>query len=238
MKKFPQFIFLLYYSCASAKLAVSQETSEKKTENSVIDTLKTNYPPYNFLKGQFVLKGKAENQELFYDGVLEIRQESFYVVLKDTVFRSPFFSLKIDKDKVTQVDHLQNKKEIIPLSEYRWVVLFGKVFPFRFFYPILRGYPPDEIFQSDVVYEEKGKDKGIFSFKTVYFDARLVVEGGYIRNLFYKSETNGEIVAITFEGEVEKEPKKKYRYFPKKIYISRPKSTDYVQLEFSHIQVE
>ncbi|MCS6983865.1 MAG: hypothetical protein NZM25_01905 [Leptospiraceae bacterium] len=232
-------VFVIFWvlspiGCASTQSHGKERANPTLAKQALHEKLRQNYPAYARLQAYFTLKGKVDGQEIYYEGILDSKQKSFSVLLKDSIFKSPLFSIKIDEEKVIQIDYLRDKKETIPFEEYRWVVLFGRLFPFRFFYPILKGYLPNEIFLEDTVYEETKEGKIRFLFKTPYFDARAVIEEGILRNLFYKNEINQEVVAITFEGTSMAQG----RYFPQKIYISRPKTLDYVQLNFSRVVVE
>ncbi len=219
---------------AGAKTA---QTSDKQAQ--VLKQLGATYSPYLALSAQFVLKGKVDKTEILYDGILTIKGENLSVVLKDPVFRSPFFSLKVEKDFVTQIDHLRNKKDKIPFADYRWVELFGRVFPFRFFYPLLKGYPPDEIYAKSTRYETLEEEKGRFLFTTEYFDGIVNVENGFIASLYYRGRLDQEIVVMTFTGNAnEKKTAAAQRYFPEQIYITRPRSEDYVRLDFKKVIIE
>lgn len=229
-------------SCSAKEPTVRKEgtfVADPESGIAAIGQIRQNYPAYSSLSAQFVLKGKVDKNEILYDGTLTIKGDSLAVVLKDPVFRSPFFSLKVEKDLVTQTDHLRNKTDRVPFADYRWVELFGRVFPFRFFHPLLKGYPPDEIYRKGARYETLEGDKGRFQFETEYFDAIVNIERGILASLYYRGRVDQEIVVMTFTGNANaKKGDASQRHFPAQIYITRPRSDDYVRLEFKKIQID
>lgn len=253
--KIPEFIFrwfavlllVLNVSCAGSKETqkTEQSTPETATENQgpderelFLEQLNTVYSKYDRLFARFTLKGKADNKEIFYDGTIVVNNggsltgQTLNIVLKDPVFRSPFFTLKIENGQVTRIDHMRNQSETLPLNQFHWVELFGSVFPFRMFYPLLAGFTPAEVFDETSTYQP---EKNRVRFGNQYYQVITNFQQNIMTSIYFKSLTQNEITAIQFLGKSTADDK---RYFPKEIMVTRSVNKDYIRLIFSYVNLK
>ncbi len=223
-------------SCATGKESARapKESVVTSAENTlVLNSLRENYRPYQSLSATFSLKGKVAGGELAYTGNLTSTPEKFYVLLKDLIFLSPFFSLTVTGTEVTQKDFLQDKTEIIPLNDYRWVQVLGKNFPFMFFLPMLQGYPPEEFFLTATEFRSEGENSGSFRYKSAWFAAIATVKNGIVEKIQYRDETTGDITVFSFSGNAGKND----RYFPARIVIQKPDASEFIDIRFTTTKV-
>lgn len=227
--------FALFYSCKSSeekeKQAVPIEENKIDEKKIYLDKIRKSYSDYSVFSSGFILKGKIDRQDHYFQGYLKATHSSssdtLYILLKDTVFKSPVYSIYIAGGVVTQKDYLKNKTERIPVSKYRWVVLFGDIFPFHFFYPIMRGYLPDDAYSENSKYVKK---ENKILYQSSYYDAAFIFDDSYaLRKLFYKNKMNDDVLAFEFFGNA---ISSQDRQFPKTLYIRRQGSIDFLKISF------
>lgn len=193
------------------------------------------YASYQKVTASFVIKGKVGDAEVYFLGTLfatdgkDGKARYLSIVLKDTVFESKVYQLIVDDDTVTNIDYLNDKKETLPMSRFTWAQILGSVFPFRFFYPLLSGFPPEEIY-SGVIYQSQNKiinDKG-------KYDVAVTLDNFVMQNIYVKNLSAAEVIVFRLSGEINK---KGGRYFPKYIYMERSKKKDHLEIIFNYLSV-
>lgn len=190
-----------------------------------------NYPAYKTLAVTFTLKGKVDNQELYYEGELTSTTSSVKIRLTDAVFLSPLLTLEIGETKVTLKDHARNKTESISRQDYQWVELFGRSFPVRFFEPLMRGFiPPDAAAADSVVARTGGGDVQVRTANNA-FEAALYFNEAKLRKIFYRDKLKGEILVFEL-GKFFKN-----RVYPQVLRIDHSRSNDYLLLNFKGLRV-
>ncbi len=232
--------WVFFASCRSTPEEVKGipiENPQVQEKEAFVETLKENYAAYSVLTTSFILKGKIDRQDQYFEGYLKATSsaqgDTLYILLKDTVFKSPIFSVYIAGGKVTQKDFLKNKTEVIPMEKYQWVVLFGDLFPFQFFYPIMRGYLPEDIFSRDSKYV-KTENKIIYT--SAYYDAAFLFTGKTsLSKLFYKNKMNNDILLFEIYG---KSSPANARHFPKNLYIRRQGTEDFLKIDFFSCRIK
>lgn len=236
MKKLGYFLvacIFVFSACkTSAPIKENQNSIEPTGKEALLRRVREIYSPWEKLSASFVLKGKVENAEILYDGTLRADKKVLAIVLKDPIFRSPFVSLTVQGEMVTQVDHLRNKTVSMPLKQFKWVQVFGRVFPFAFFYPILKGFPPDVIYEENAKYSiPKPQVERLTSVKSSW-ESIVNFENSIMSSVFFKTSMDNEIVAISFYARQSTQ-----RYFPKEILITRPKSNDHIRIQFKNVVI-
>lgn len=229
------FVILILPSCRSTA-KVSEPVTVKpvlvtaNTQNELAEIKKT-YAEYSSFSAKFILKGKVENAEILYDGTIKAGKGVLTITLQDPVFRSPFFSLKVDKNMVFQTDHMRNKTDRVPLAQYRWVEVFGKVFPFRFFYPILKGFAPEEIYlATQGVSTESGEIR--IRNETDEVEFASFSRNGKISRILFRSKIAPDTLLLNFSAD----SASKARHFPRTIMITRPGKEDFIRMTFSGVK--
>lgn len=238
------YLFLIglitFFSCKSQEKKENTPLPQKNEINEkqlYLDKLKSSYSRYSTFTSSFILKGKIDRQDHYFQGYLKATSSSagdtLYIILKDTVFRSPVYSIYIAGNMVTQKDYLKNKIEKIPMSRYQWVVLFGDIFPFQFFYPIMRGYLPDDAYSENSKYVKK---ENKILYQSSYYDAAFIFDDSQaLEKLFYKNKMNNDVLAFEFYGNVISKSK---RQFPKTLYIRRQNSIDFLKITFFGARIQ
>jgi hypothetical protein len=189
------------------------------------------YPAYKTLKVGFTLKGKVDNQEVYYEGAMSATPAKLTIRLTDAVFLSPLLTLEIGETTVTLQDHARNKKESIPRKDYQWVELFGRSFPVRFFEPLMRGFvPADAIDSSSTYLSTPGGDTQVRSSNDSY-EAALYFNDNRLRKIFYRDKMRGEILVFQIGALF------KNRAYPQKMRIEHSRSNDYLTLDFKGLRV-
>jgi len=189
------------------------------------------YPTYKNLKVSFTLKGKVDNQELYYEGQLSATPTSLTLRLTDAVFLSPLLTLEIGESTVTMKDHARNKKESIARKDYQWVELFGRLFPVSFFEPLMRGFVPADATAPQSTYvSTQGGDTQVRSVNDSY-EAALYFNENRLRKIFYRDKLRGEILVFQL-GTLFKN-----RAYPQSMRIEHSRTNDYLTLNFKNLQV-
>ena len=155
-----------------------------------------NYPAYRSLRVGFTLKGKVDNQELYYEGELNASAAALKIRLTDAVFLSPLLTLEIGETRVTLRDHARNKTESIARADYQWVELFGRSFPVRFFEPLMRGYLPQDAAAADTVLQRTSGGDTLARVNNNAFEAALYFNEARLRKIFYRDKLRGEILVF------------------------------------------
>lgn len=228
---------LLALSCSAP--AVRPNTKESKTTQELgkIERQKfrleasANYPTYRNLRVSFSLKGKVDNQELYYVGDLEANPVGLKIKLTDAIFLSPLMTLEIGQQKVTLKDHARNKTESIARADYQWVELFGRSFPVRFFEPLMRGYLPDDAFLPQSMLERTAGGEILSRIADDSFEAALYFYEAKLHKIFYRDKMRGEILIFELANFF------KERVYPRKLRIEHSRQNDFLQLDFKNLRV-
>jgi hypothetical protein len=203
----------------------------KSERDQFLASSANNYPAYRSLRVAFTLKGKVDNQELYYEGELSATESNLKIRLTDAVFLSPLLTLDIGESKVTLKDHARNKTESIARSDYQWVELFGRSFPVRFFEPLMRGYlPPDAAAGGTVLQKTAGGDT-LARVNTNAFEAALYFNEAKLRKIYYRDKLRGEILVFEMSAFF------KNRTYPQKMRIEHSRSNDYLELSFRGLRI-
>lgn len=190
-----------------------------------------NYPPYKTLRVSFTLKGKVDNQELYYEGQLTATPTTLTLRLTDAVFLSPLLTLEIGETSVSQKDHARNKKETIARKDYQWVELFGRSFPVSFFEPLMRGFVPTDATASKSSYlATPGGDTQVRSLNDSY-EAAMYFNENKLRKIFYRDKLRGEILVFQLGSYF------KNRAYPQNLRIEHSRTNDHLALQFKNLQV-
>ncbi len=193
--------------------------------------LTATYPAYKTLKVSFTLKGKVDNQELYYEGEMSATPASLTLKLTDAVFLSPLLTLEIGEATVTLKDHARNKRESIARKDYQWVELFGRSFPVRFFEPLMRGFvPTDAMAPASTYLSTPGGDTQVRATNDSY-EAALYFNENKLRKIFYRDKLRGEILVFQIGTLF------KTRAYPQKLRIEHSRSNDYLTLDFKGLRV-
>ncbi|MFZ5627923.1 MAG: hypothetical protein ACOY5B_02260 [Spirochaetota bacterium] len=203
-----------------------------KAEREQFATTSTrNYPAYRSLRVDFTLKGKVDNQELYYEGELQATPSNLKIRLTDAVFLSPLLTLDIGETKVALKDHARNKTESIARADYQWVELFGRSFPVRFFEPLMRGYLPPDATASDTILQKTAGGDTLARVNNNAFEAALYFNEAKLRKIYYRDKLRGEILVFEMKTFF------KNRTYPQKMRIEHSRSNDYLQLDFRGLRI-
>lgn len=213
-----------------ANVATAQELSKKEREQFLAEALR-NYPPYRTLRVAFTLKGKVDNQELYYEGELNATPTNLKIKLTDAVFLSPLLTLEIAETQVTLKDHARNKSESIARADYKWVELFGRSFPVRFFEPLMRGFLPQDTTAAGTELQKTLGGDTLARVQDSAFEAALYFNDAKLRKIFYRDKLRGEILVFEMSNFY------KNRTYPQRLRIEHSRSNDYLQLEFKGLRV-
>ncbi len=208
----------------------TQDLGQKEREKFLAET-SASYPPYRTLRVAFTLKGKVENQELYYEGELSATPSDLKIRLTDAVFLSPLLTLEIGESRVTLKDHARSKTESIARTDYQWVELFGRSFPVRFFEPLMRGFLPGDISSKDTVFQNTAGGDTLARVNNNSFEAALYFNEAKLRKIYYRDKLRGEILVFEMSTFF------KNRAYPLKLRIEHSRSNDYLLLEFKGLRV-
>ena len=208
----------------------AQDLGKKEREKFLAEAA-LNYPPYRTLRVAFTLKGKVDNQELYYEGELNATPTNLKIKLTDAVFLSPLLTLEIGESKVTLKDHARNKIESIPRADYQWVELFGRSFPVRFFEPLMRGFLPEDTSAKDTILQNTAGGDTLARVNNNAFEAALYFYEAKLRKIFYRDKLRGEILVFEMVSFF------RNRTYPQKMRIEHSRSNDYLQLDFKNLRV-
>ncbi|MDH5716600.1 MAG: hypothetical protein OEZ22_03065 [Spirochaetia bacterium] len=228
------FIFLFF--CASSPQKI-ENTNTSDTSLNYTDKIKKNYSSYNKLNVSFVIKGSIDQNEIMYNGTLtsflnkeNINNSFFSVSLKDSIFEAIFFSLEVKDGYVLQTDHLRDIKIKSSLIDYKWVEIFGNIIPFHFYFPVLLGFPPEQIYEENSVINENSEK---ILYQTDLYETIVEFSQTLLSKIYFRTSKNQDLLALQFSGSIGKT-----RHFPKTIFITKSKSKDYIKMEFSNLQVQ
>ncbi|MBV6493182.1 MAG: hypothetical protein LDLANPLL_01197 [Turneriella sp.] len=191
-----------------------------------------NYLPYKSLSVAFTLKGKIGGEEIFYEGELTSQQDSLKIQLKDAVFLSPLLTLTIGKDTVTLNDHARAKLEKIPRAEYRWVNLFGRLYPIHFFEPLMRGFLPVEVSLDSSSFTKTAAGEILVRTDNDSFEAALYFKEAALKKIFYRDKSKGEILVFQLGNPF------KVRLYPQSLRIEHTSQNDSITLLFKNLRVK
>lgn len=203
----------------------------KKERDKFLAEATLNYAPYRSLRVAFTLKGKVDNQELYYEGELSATPTNLKIKLTDAVFLSPLLTLEIGENKVTLKDHARNKTESIARADYQWVELFGRSFPVRFFEPLMRGFLPGDASAKDTTFQNTAGGDTLARVNDGAFEAALYFNEAKLRKIFYRDKQRGEILVFEMSAFF------KNRTYPQKMRIEHSRSNDYLLLDFKGLRV-
>jgi len=189
------------------------------------------YAPYKSLSVAFTLKGKVNNEELYYEGELSSTPANLKINLKDAVFLSPLLTLDLGKDKVTLKDHARAKTETIARAEYQWVELFGRSFPVRFFEPLMRGYLPEDALSKDSTFARTPAGEVLVRSDNNSFEAAMYFGDLKLKKIFYRDKLRGEILVFHLGAPF------KSRTYPQTLKIEHSRANDYLTLIFKGLRV-
>lgn len=231
-------VISLFGGCSSAQQKTVEPGTEARPEVDSSLSIKENieeiYAPYQKMSAIYVIKGRVDGNEIFYDGTIKSSPGYFHALLKDPIFRSPLFSLTVDGEKVVRKDYLRDRTEYSNLKSYRWVEVFGDVFPFRFFLPLLRGFTPDQLDNSNATRQKTDEGYDRFRYKGQRYETVADFKDGLMVRLFFKSPLDDKILILQFKGRATAEDE---RYFPSRIYINRAGENDYLEIRFKSITI-
>lgn len=208
----------------------AQQMGKSEREQFLANTSR-NYPAYRNLRVSFTLKGKVDNQELYYEGELNATPANLRIRLTDAVFLSPLLTLDIGERTVALKDHARNKTETIARADYQWVELFGRSFPVRFFEPLMRGYLPADASGSETTLQKTTGGDTLARLDNGAFEAALYFHDAKLRKLFYRDKMRAEILIFEMTAFFRE------RVYPQKMRIEHSRSNDYLQLDFRSLRV-
>lgn len=211
--------------------APSAQELDKKEREKFLSEAALNYPPYRSLRVGFMLKGKVDNQELYYEGELNASTAALKIRLTDAVFLSPLLTLEIGETRVTLKDHARNKTESIARADYQWVELFGRSFPVRFFEPLMRGFLPEDASAKNTTLQRTAGGDTLARVNNNAFEAALYFNEAKLKKIFYRDKLRGEILVFELASFF------KNRTYPQKMRIEHLRSNDYLQLDFKGLRV-
>lgn len=222
-------------SCSSPvvrpKESIPTQKLDKNERQKFRSEATANYPAYRNLRVSFSLKGRVDNQELYYLGDIEASPALLKIKLTDAIFLSPLMTLEIGEQKVVLKDHARNKTESIARADYQWVELFGRSFPVRFFEPLMRGYLPDDAFSAQSSLDRTASGEILSRFADDSFEAALYFNEEKLRKIFYRDKIRGEILIFEL-GNFFAE-----RAYPRKLRIEHSRGNDFLQLDFKNLRV-
>ncbi len=236
---------LLLVSCGSAQQVKKNNSNQPGTARSqnaeaeqVLENLRKRYFNYKSFRARFVIKGKVDGRQAYYSGVIKAytkkkgkkEYETIDIILRDGFLQSELYLLRITGNKVVQKDYLNDKTYRSTLDQFRWVQIFGQVFPFKFFLPVLKGYPPTQVYRPGA---KVGADKVVYKGDT--YDMSVKLKGDLMQSLFFRNRLDKNITIIRFYGERKNKLK---RYFPRQLLIQQNKSEDYLKLTFRSVRIK
>jgi len=240
-KQFLLTIFLCISFCDSTKAKIKTHSSKPKLDLNKEQFLKrivNHYGPYQKLSAYFTIKGKIKNQELYYNGkqIISFSKEKklkhLLIELREPFLKALMFSLRLKGDYVYVHDPTKQKPEKIALKDYRWVEIFGRIFPFEFFLPVLMGFPPSDIFAPGA---KINFNKQRIKNSNRFYDLVVDFDDGKIKEFFFKSKTQKEIIIIEFKGNILKGKK---RHFPKMLKISQTETKGIIKIIFNKVKIK
>lgn len=208
----------------------ADELSKKETQQFFGET-GARYPQYKSLKVDFTLKGKVNNEELYYEGELSASGDDLRIHLKDAVFLSPLLTLDIGKDRVRLKDHARNKTETVPRSEYQWVDLFGRAFPLRFFEPLMRGFLPADATDTESSFAKTSAGEILVKTSNSSYEAAMYFQDASLKKIFYRDKVRGEILVFHLANFFKK------RTYPQVLKIEHSRTNDHLTLSFRSLRV-
>lgn len=228
-------ILFLTTTIWSQKTNTTVWTAQSKEGQQFLQKLQQVYHPYSRISASFTLKGMINDAEVYFLGDLVAKNgkngkaEYLSIVLKDSVFEAKVYQLIINKETVTNIDYLNDKKEVVALSRFTWAQVLGSVFPFRFFYPLLSGFPPAEVYTGNIfpnqqkIVNEQGKYGVAVTLKDFIMD-----------NIYVKlSRSSEDVLVFRMNGKL-----KNSRHFPKQIFMERSKNNDKITVIFRHANIK
>ena len=196
------------------------------------------YLPYEKMSAHFDLSGKIGKDEVVYFGSIkamvnkdDINKSYLLIKIKDTVFLADFYTLEIKNGYVYQTDHLTDKKIKTSLTDYKWVEIFGNVIPFHFYFPILLGLPPLQIFENEAIINEEEQK---IMYRSDLYETLVEFSGGYIKKIYFRTKLKKDVLSLSFSGNIAADK----RHFPESIWITKSKSKDYIKMRFSKLKVK
>lgn len=219
-----RFLFLLLGSISQCTAGHSQVVSTKLASPPPDQK---SYSTYQSLTAQFFISGTTNGDKQDYQGKLASKPDFLSILLKDTVFDSPLISLTVRNDKVYHKNHAYNKITRMPLAEFRWVEIMGTAVPFKFFMPVLQGYPP-KVYQEGLMTEER---PGYYKYMNIEegFIIGVSTQEGMITEMEYFLLGSKSGLRVSLRGNCNP----KGRYFPKYIILNNTENNDRLQLKFS-----
>gem|GEM_PF-1707268 len=208
----------------------ADELSKKETQQFFNDT-NARYPEYKSLKVSFTLKGRVNNEELYYEGELSAGGDDLRIHLKDAVFLSPLLTLDIGKERVKLKDHARNKTETVPRAEYQWVDLFGRAFPLRFFEPLMRGFLPADATDTQSSFAKTSAGEVLVKAGNSSYEAAMYFQDAALKKIFYRDKVRGEILVFHLANFFKK------RAYPQVLKIEHSRTNDQLTLSFRGLRV-
>ncbi len=211
--------------------ADSPDSLSKKDAQQFISETTARYAQYKSLSVSFTLKGKVNNEELYYEGELSAKGDDLRIHLKDAVFLSPLLTLEIGKERVKLKDHARNKTETVPRADYQWVDLFGRAFPLRFFEPLMRGFLPADATDRESAYARTSAGEVMVRANNTSYEAAMYFQNAALQKIFYRDKLRGEILVFHMGNFFKK------RTYPQTLKIEHSRTNDYLTLAFRGLRV-
>lgn len=209
----------------------SADELSKKEVQQFFDEAGARYPQYKSLSVSFTLKGKVNNEELYYEGELSASGDDLRIHLKDAVFLSPLLTLDVGKDRVRLKDHARNKTETVPRAEYQWVDLFGRAFPLRFFEPLMRGFLPADATDRESSFAKTSAGEILVKSSNSSYEAAMYFQDAALKKIFYRDKLRGEILVFHMANFFKK------RNYPQVLKIEHSRTNDHLTLSFRGLRV-
>lgn len=206
------------------------DLSKAETQQFFAETA-SRYPQYKSLAVSFTLKGKVNNEELYYEGELSAKGDDLRIHLKDAVFLSPLLTLDIGKERVKLKDHARNKTETMLRSEYQWVDLFGRAFPLRFFEPLMRGFLPADANDRESSFAKTSAGEILVRANNPSYEAAMYFSNASLQKIFYRDKVRGEILVFYLGNFFKK------RAYPQTLKIEHSRTNDHLTLAFRGLRV-
>ena len=206
------FIFIIIIQCFTFNCKTPQpmpepvskdaENLQDNLQNNLLDKIKKTYPLYTEMSVNFDISGKIDKNELVYFGTMyakinavDVNQSYLSIKIKDTVFMADFYSLEIKNGFVIQTNYLTDEIIKTSLINYKWVEIFGNTIPFHFYFPLLLGLPPSQIFGKDAVINEEAEK---ILYRSDIYDTMVEFSGGFIKKIYFRTKSKKDVLSLSF----------------------------------------
>ena len=230
------FFFLPLFFGGSCKSSENQKKTNSNANVIAIDNLRQNYPPYQYLRGDFIIKGNMSGTVFTYGGIITSQQNAnpgdfkFSMIVRDMIFLSPLVSIEINNDNLKWFDHLNKKVKNESYTDSSILFFSNQQIPATILVALLTGNLPEKI----LLEGKLARDGSSLKYSSSEFEAVGFFTDSILTTLIYNPREDYHQVVYKISGSIKNN---KSRYFPENIKIMF-NDNEFIDITFKKVELK